>query len=382
MQQMFRGVPVYGRNIAVERDAQGRAMFATGMLSQGLSADLASVTPNLSTAQAIATLESVVARSRVHQSRRLRANTSPRHAQATLYVYPGDGGTSRLVYLVSFMQYGASPARPTAFIDANTGGVIKRWNGLAFADANATGPGGNSKTGEYFYGSNGRPYLRVTQSGSSCSMADANVRTYDMNGATSGSGTLWTFACPNSAGDAVNGAYSPINDAHHFGNVVHDMYQAWFGAPPLNQVLNMRVHYGSNYQNAFWDGTAMNFGDGGSSMYPLVSLGVTGHEISHGFTEQHSNLAYDGQSGGMNESFSDMAGEASKYFDRGTNDFLVGNSITKGSSPLRWMCTPSQDGGSIDSANDYYNGLDVHYSSGVYNKAFCTLAKTSGWNTR
>jgi Zn-dependent metalloprotease len=46
------------------------------------------------------------------------------------------------------------------------------------------------------------------------------------------------------------------------------------------------------------------------------------------------------------------------------------------------MCTPSKDGGSIDNASQYYNGLDVHYSSGVYNKAFCTLAKTSSWNTR
>jgi pseudolysin/vibriolysin len=46
------------------------------------------------------------------------------------------------------------------------------------------------------------------------------------------------------------------------------------------------------------------------------------------------------------------------------------------------MCNPTQDGSSIDNAADYYDGLDVHYSSGVYNKAFCVLAKTSGWNTR
>jgi pseudolysin/vibriolysin len=46
------------------------------------------------------------------------------------------------------------------------------------------------------------------------------------------------------------------------------------------------------------------------------------------------------------------------------------------------MCNPPQDGGSIDNASDYYNGLDVHYSSGVYNKAFCLLAKTSGWDVK
>ncbi len=46
------------------------------------------------------------------------------------------------------------------------------------------------------------------------------------------------------------------------------------------------------------------------------------------------------------------------------------------------MCTPSTDGASIDDASQYYSGLDVHYSSGVYNRAFCTLAKKTGWNTR
>jgi len=49
---------------------------------------------------------------------------------------------------------------------------------------------------------------------------------------------------------------------------------------------------------------------------------------------------------------------------------------------LRDMCTPSNDGASIDNASDYTDALDVHYTSGVYNRAFCTLAKTAGWNTR
>ncbi len=131
------------------------------------------------------------------------------------------------------------------------------------------------------------------------------------------------------------------------------MYNTWFGAPPLNQVLQMYVHYGRNYENAFWDGQHMNFGDGASYFYPLTALDVTGHEISHGFTEQHSNLQYSGQSGGMNEAFSDMAGEAVEYFDRGSNDFLVGADIVKSGPALRDMCNPTSDGWSIDNAADY-----------------------------
>ncbi len=370
MQQTYHGIPVYGRSIAVERDGQGRALKANGVLERSLGM------PNLHAAlapkRAISTL-------RGFRDPFLGPGQRIANRKADLYVYPEASGQTRLVYLTSYLVTGVQPSRPTAIIDANTGRVIKHWDGLTTADG--YGPGGNTKTGQYNYGTD-YPALVVSQSGSTCTMSNAYVRTYDMNHATSGSGTLVSFPCSTHTGDGINGAYSPINDAHHFGGVVHDMYNDWFGAPPLNQVLNMKVHLGNSYENAYWDGTAMNFGDGASYFYPLVSLDVTSHEISHGFTEQHSNLAYSGQSGGMNEAFSDMAGEAAEYYDRGANDWLVGAEIVKSGTALRYMCTPSSDGSSIDNASQYYSGLDVHYSSGVYNKAFCTLAKTSGWNTR
>src|SRR3546814_8285544 len=90
----------------------------------------------------------------------------------------------------------------------------------------------------------------------------------------------------------------------------------------------------------------------------LTSLDVTSHEISHGFTEQNSGLQYSGQPGGMNEAFSDMAGEAAEYFDRGQNDWLVGAEIIKNGTALRWMCTPTLDGRSIDDAADFTSSLD------------------------
>ncbi|WP_434299598.1 M4 family metallopeptidase [Corallococcus exiguus] len=179
----------------------------------------------------------------------------------------------------------------------------------------------------------------------------------------------------------INGAYSPLNDAHYFGSVIFNMYQAYVGKAPLTFQLTMRVHYGSNYENAFWNGSAMTFGDGYTTFYPLVSLDVGAHEVSHGFTEQNSGLIYSGQSGGINEAYSDIAGEAAEYYMRGTNDFLVGAEIFKSSGALRYMANPPQDGRSIGHASNYYNGLDVHYSSGVYNKAFYLLATTPGWGT-
>ena len=373
-QQMYRGVPVYGRSIAVVQDASGNALRATGELMPEGQLGLASVTPKLDGGRALAAL-----RSHAHTS--LAGGATIGNEQTDLFVYPQDDGTARLVYRVSYFVGGANPSRPTAIVDANTGEVIQSWNGLT--DASATGPGGNTKTGKYVYGTD-YAALDVTQSGSTCTLQNTFVKTNNLHQGTSGS--VVSFTCPNSDTDAINGAYSPVNDAHHFGGVVHDMYTAYTGAAPLSIQLVMNVHYKANYENAFWNGSAMYFGDGASTFYPLVSLDVTSHEISHGYTEQNSGLQYTGQSGGMNEAYSDIAGEAAEFFDRGSNDFLVGADIVKTSAgigdALRYMCNPPQDGGSIDNAANYTSTMDVHYSSGVYNKAFCLLAKTAGWDTK
>ena len=391
-QQTFRGVPVYGRSVVVERDGSGNVLSVSGEVSRGISRDLASVAPAISGARAAALLRAHAGLLPLGIGAQGIQAGDIQNAKSDLYVY-AEGNRARLAYLTSFyVDRNGAPTRPTAIIDANTGAVVESWEGLTTkgkpgsgggttgTPALATGAGGNLKTGQYFYGTDFAA-LAVTQSGSTCTMQNPDVKTNNMASSTR-RGTLWSFICPTSTGDAVNGAYSPINDAHHFGGVVHDMYSNWLGAPPLNFQLVMNVHYGRNYENAFWNGSSMNFGDGASYFYPLTSLDVTGHEISHGFTEQNSNLQYSGQSGGMNEAFSDMAGEAGEYFDRGHNDWLVGAEIIKNGTALRWMCTPTLDGRSIDNAADYTGSTDVHYSSGVYNKAFCTLAKTPNWNTR
>jgi hypothetical protein len=125
----------------------------------------------------------------------------------------------------------------------------------------------------------------------------------------------------------------------------------------------------------------MTFGDGASTFYPLVGLDVSAHEVSHGYTEQNSGLIYDNQSGGMNEAFSDIAGEAADNFFRGAPDFLVGAEIFKApGQALRYMYDPPLDGISIDHFDDYNNNIDVHYTSGIYNKAFWALATTAGWD--
>ncbi|WP_318023310.1 M4 family metallopeptidase [Paucibacter sp. B2R-40] len=371
-QQLYLGVPIWNEAVvehSVAADAASRAAPTfTGALIRNIEQDLAHTQPSLSAAAVLAQAKGLV------KAALLGAKIA--NDQTQLYVRLNDKGIAQLVYLVSFLTaQGDHPSRPHFIIDANSGAVLEQWEGLTHA--NATGPGGNAKTGKYEYGTTYGP-LVVTND---CQMNSGNVITVNLNGGTTGS-TPFKFTCSRNEYKLTNGAYSPLNDAHYFGNVVFNLYQSWFSLRPISQTLYMRVHYGSNYENAFWDGTAMHFGDGASTFYPLVSLDVSAHEVSHGFTEQNSGLAYTGMSGGMNEAFSDMAGEAAEFFMKGTNDWLVGAEIFKGSGALRYMKNPPQDGRSIGHAKDYTSSLDVHLSSGVYNKAYYLLASSAGWNTR
>ena len=369
-QQTYKGIPVIGDTVSLTFN-NGMLKKAHGAAVYNIDEDLADVSAKLTKKDAIlkGSKTGIAAKS---------VGLKKHNEQSRLAIWVDDQNKAHLVYEVSYVTYGNSPSRPYQIIDANTGEVLLSYDNLQHA--NATGPGGNLKTGKYIYGTD-FDSLDVSQSGNTCTMNNANVRTINLNGGTSGS-SAHSFTCPENTVKEINGAYSPLNDAHFFGNVIFNMYNDWVGTAPLSFQLQMRVHYSSNYENAFWDGSAMTFGDGQNTFYPLVSLDVSAHEVSHGFTEQNSGLIYNGKPGGLNEAFSDMAGEAAEFYMKGSNDWLVGKDIFKGNGALRYMNNPTQDGRSIDNQSNYYSGMDVHYSSGVYNKAFYNLATTPGWDTQ
>ncbi len=370
-QQTHKGLPVLGDHVILTYNESGRLKYTHGAMVRGIAADVPSVTPGLSGQQIAAMMQSMHAKK--HGAKNAPAMENQ---QRRLAIWLDGNKRAHLVYEVTYVTYGDQPSRPYKLIDATTGEVLFELDNLQ--TANATGPGGNLKTGRYDYGTD-YGYLDVAQAGSTCTMQNTNVKTVNLNHGTSGT-TAYSFTCPENTFKEINGAYAPLNDAHYFGNVVFNMYNAWVGVAPLTFQLQMRVHYSNNYENAFWDGSAMTFGDGASTFYPLVSLDVSAHEVSHGFTEQNSGLVYSGKSGGLNEAFSDMAGEAAEAYMLGSNDWLVGEQIFKSSGALRYMSNPPQDGSSIDNQADFTSSMDVHYSSGVFNKAFYLLSTTAGWD--
>ncbi|RLV60469.1 peptidase M4 family protein [Parashewanella curva] len=379
LQQYYNQVPIYGYTIAAAKNSVGSYTDLQGLAVVNINQDQKFTKPSFSSDEA---LNKAIA---LNASKSLSQHQIT-NKEAKLWVYLDAKQQPKLVYITSYFVDSQNPSRPYTIMDAHSGQIIEQWDGLTTAEI-ATGFGGNEKTGQYQYGQD-FPKLDVTQNGDDCTMENANEQTFDYN-----KWHWWQFhhkpikfTCPNHDEKEVHGAYGPENDAHYFGGIVFKMYGDWLNTRPIKQTLQLRVHFQHNLDNAMWDGKRMNFGDGSTLFYPLVSLDVTAHEISHGFTQQHSNLAYQGQSGGMNEAFSDMAGEAAKFYAYKKNDFQVGTSIVKNErklgKALRYMDDPTKDGHSIGSAKDYNPTLNVHFSSGVYNKAFYELATTDGWDTQ
>jgi Zn-dependent metalloprotease len=182
-----------------------------------------------------------------------------------------------------------------------------------------------------------------------------------------------------------------------FGHT-RDFYQEVFDRDSLDGQglrLNGYVHYGDAYNNAFWDGAQMVFGDGDGVLFTdfTKSLDVIAHELTHGVTEFTAALEYQDQSGALNESISDVFGSLVKQWaNRQTAaqaDWLIGAEVftpDMGGDALRSMKAPGHAYNSPalgrdpqpDNMSKYVNMTDdnggVHINSGIPNKAFYLTA--------
>lgn len=423
IQEMYSGYKVFGADAVIHiphGDKTGKSIvnvvsaasngkgFMNGIVYQNLNADLAN-TPAAVFKQAQA--NKALGRAVEDYQHRIGAKVVAQDQQSELMVYVDDNNKAHWVYKISFLikpvKAGVVPAKPVYLMDAVSFDVYKQWNDIKTDAAYGGGLGGNLKMGKLTYDGLKKHLARLDIT------RDANTNTCtlqnsDVTVTSEKKGNVISYQCVSTnpthndvywdgSRDKANGGYSPGNDALFGGQVIKHMYQDWYGVPVLTNpdgtpmMLNMVVH--SPMDNAYWDGQRMVFGDGFDMFYPLTSLGVAAHEISHGFTEQHSNLAYYAQSGGMNEAFSDMAAQAAEAyaFGSGKNSWQIGPEIFKAENEaLRYMDMPSKDchGGtpgnwcSIDDATQYDGWIDVHYSSGVYNRFFYNLGTTPGWDAK
>jgi Zn-dependent metalloprotease len=203
---------------------------------------------------------------------------------------------------------------------------------------------------------------------------------------------VWGDGLPYSGGSTTNanGQTAAVDALWGLMNTYDALKntQGWLSLDGANTATYIAVHLENNYDNAFYDPDCrcMYLGDG-SSFKGLGALDIIGHELGHGITDASSGLGLIGESGGLNESFSDINGEMVEAYARnggtGTaipasgNDWMMGKDISKTGAPLRWMWKPSKDGKSKDAWSSTLSSLDPHYSSGPNNRMFYFLSQGS-----
>ena len=208
--------------------------------------------------------------------------------------------------------------------------------------------------------------------------------------------SLATYSCNNtSCGTLVSNSSNAINTgdaaadaAHNYAIATYDYYFANHNRDSIDNngmTLRSRVHYGNSYNNAFWDGSQMTYGDGdGTTFIPLSQdADVVAHELTHGVTERSSGLIYSNESGALNEALSDIFG-AMVDRQEGANTvdtWLLGEDIYTPGTPgdaLRVMNDPAA-AGDYDYYPTRYTGTSdnggVHWNSGIANLAYVLLVE-------
>ena len=408
LKQLYKGVRVWGGEAIFHQDANGNELPATLELRRNLNL---AVAPTLEAKEALAVAHQVL-------------NPKGPYAYeptAELVVYPvmkdlvvrrasrrmndgDDMGVSRQVmrYVLAYhvhteLENGVGETAHTDFmIDAHSGAILEKWNTLRTTDATGTGYSQHS----------GTVTLHTNLSGSTYQLYDVyrgmNIKTYNLNHATSGTGTLYTDAdntwgdgsnYPTGSGTSTTGAtgQTAAVDAHYGVEMTYDFYKNVLGRNGIDgngTATYSRVHYSTSYDNAFWSDSCfcMTYGDG-SDFKQLASMDVAAHEMSHGLCAATAKLVYSGQSGALNESNSDILGTCVEFYAnsaKDTPDWLIGETIytpNKAGDALRYMDNPAKDGYSIDHYSKYTNTMDVHYTSGLANNFFYLLANGGTNNT-
>jgi Zn-dependent metalloprotease len=307
-----------------------------------------------------------------------------------------------LAYLVhTRMQAGDKPVYHDTVVAARDGSILAQWNmlqtvvGVGKSQYNGEVPINTTQADGKFRmiddtRGTGGTFGAMAITNANHSTSAGNVYVNDTN--TWGDGKQYvaggSTTDANGQTAAVNAMWGLMNTYDTLKNVFN-----WLSLDGHNTATYIAAHVNTAYDNAYYSDTCrcMFIGDG-SSFNSLGSIDVIGHEMGHGVTAATSNLTYSGESGGLNESSSDINGEVVEAYARAGgkgdvippsgNDWVLGKEISKSGTPLRWMVRPSKDGSSPDAWSSSLKRLDVHYSSGPNNRMFYFLAQGSNADKR
>jgi vibriolysin len=337
--QRFNGLDVVGGDLVIHVDVKDAITGANGTARGDFAPTLG----------VVAVAESAVNASIASDARWAGlAGRAISHSRM-VYIHTQAGTLHKAYEQIVIGQRDQDPVHDKVYVDADTGGILEVHPQIHFAKARAT---------------------------------------YSANNGTSLPGAL-----RRSEGQAAT-TDADVNAAHDFAGDTYDLYRKFWNRDSFNNAgaqIQSTVHYSINYCNAFWNGVQMVYGDGNTAQkcFPLArSEDIVAHELTHAVTSSESKLTYTGESGGLNESLSDIFGAAVEAYILGERTgtlsldpkvFLIGD---KALPPfLRDMGDPAADGASRDIWSPDLGKLAPNYSSGPNNLVFKMLC-TCGFHPR
>lgn len=280
--QVYRGIPVFGKQLVVHLDAQERVVAVNGQFTPAVEID---TQPVVTIAQAEDTALRYIP-GELEDTERTTVQLTLQHEKTSLMIYVDATGKPRLTWSVS-----VATERPLGrwqvFVNANRARVVHAIDSLADAKRRVTFSADNTTE------------LPGRQ------LIDEGERSRDpvAQAAHDGAGVVYDYYAKSFQRDSIDGRGSPIVSTVHYGSDSADA------------------------ENAAWIGEAqqMVYGDGGRIFKPLAyGLDVIGHELTHGVTDNTAQLIYESQSGALNEAYSDIFGA---LIDRA--NWTIGETVVK-----------------------------------------------------
>ena len=385
VQQVYRGVPVFGGEAIVHLSADGKSASLTDDLLYDVQVD---TTPTLSAAAAIRIAVT-------HYGCETCLTAKPKTDLWVMRV--ANRAPDVLVYRVQLRREdgSAETALPVYFIDAHTGAIEMNYNNLQSGTGLSLYSG--TRTINTFY-------IYLNPSFPTYFMED-HIRKFAVYDGRNTENSIANF---EDSDNKFNAPYQRAAvDAHLGTSKTLDYYKTTFnrngldgrGGPAyhysrdgVTRMKSVRVHYGFKLNNGFWNGNEVVLGDGdGVVDGPEVSVDWLGHEWTHALTQYTANLVYSGESGALNESFSDVFGclierftfgensNTWKIFEKTVTPRLAGDAARDMEFPHWGKNLGYTSDDQPDHYSERYRGtLDnggVHINSGISNKAFHLVAK-------
>ena len=415
--QTYKGIPIYGAEIILHTDSDGHINLLNGNYysSDQLDHDHDLV---LTALEAQDIVRSTLKNYRADLEKKLKSKAFKIEFdqwKTDLVLYP-DEGEIRISYHIEV--YANLGDFRTFIVDATNGTILNEFSNIC----SIHGHGHSHSTGE-----NNMTLISGPETATASDLVNVSqtINTYSSNGTfylidisrsmfdgdqsrlpDDANGVIGTLDAKNTAPQSDDFRYDDVKSnnnswsssregvsahfnagrAYEYFNQVHGRESTNNKGANILSFVNVADEDGGSMENAYWNGLAIWYGNGGNDFLPLaIALDVAGHEITHGVVQEEANLTYQGESGALNESFSDIFGT---MIER--QNWSIGEAVMRRGGALRNMADPHNGASRGDFGNGWqpkhyderYMGREdnggVHLNSGIPNHAYFLFQQAIG----